>query len=84
MPLKLNLPEELTLDEKSFDINSVRTELPIYLDEIVCGSQYSGLIASNGGLWLCGNMKPASKKKDDEEEKLVQLTKDEDISDKLQ
>ena len=80
MPLKLNLPQELTTDEKSWDINQVRVNMPVYLDDIICGSRYSGLITSQGDLWLCGNIKAPSQKKDEEEEKFNQILKDEELA----
>ena len=80
MPLKVNLPQELTTDEKNFDINEVRTEMPNYLEDIVCGSRYSGLITSQGDLWLTGNTKAPTNKKDEEDEKMNQILKDEELA----
>ena len=45
-----------------------------YLDDVVCGGRYSGLVTSNGEVWLCGNIKPA--KKEEEEEKQAQVVAD--------
>jgi len=78
--LKLNLPQELTTDEKDFDINEVRAEMPNYLQDIVGGSRYTGLITSQGELWLAGNTQPPKNKKDEEEEKMNQALNVEELA----
>ena len=57
VPVKVDLPDDFTLDEKDEDINSVQTGQKVYLNDIVCANRYSGLISSQGDLWLQGNMK---------------------------
>ena len=79
-PLDIALPEELTLSEQGLDTNSIQIVKHVYLDDIVCGSRFSGLISSEGDLWLCGNFKPQAPKKDEEEEKQEQIAKDKEFA----
>jgi len=63
----VEIPAEFTLDESNIDPGKLKL-LQLrntYIEDIVCGGRYSGLISSKGDLWLCGNFKP---KKEDTEE----------------
>ena len=65
LPQKIELPTEFTLDEMNIDPDKLKLLQLTYIDDIVCGGRYSGLISDKGDLWLCGNFKP---KKEDMEE----------------
>ena len=56
-PIKIEIPDFFSLDQKKIDINSVQTEKQIFVEDIVCSGRMSGIISSAGDLWMCGNMK---------------------------
>lgn len=54
-PKKIELPQHITLDETKKDLNSIKTQQSIMIENIFCSSKFSGIRLSNGEFWACGN-----------------------------
>lgn len=60
-PKKIEVPKHICLDETSKNINSIKTQKPLLIERLFCGSKFSGILLNNGEFWSCGNCANAGK-----------------------
>ena len=74
-PIKVDVPDCITVQEAIMKVNSIKAQNPVYIEDVICSSKISGLVLSNGDLWLCGNSSQKDKETA-EEAKYQQMLKD--------
>ena len=61
MPMKIALPDHVTLDETKKDLNSIKTQQSVLVEKIFCSNRHSGILLSNGEFWAAGDCAQAGK-----------------------
>lgn len=60
-PVKIHVPSHICMDETNKNLNSIKTQKPLLIEKLFCGSKFSGILLDNGEFWSCGNCANAGK-----------------------